>query len=75
MNPRDFYCERIVVRRESKDERTLTELENEVKEISKRIAAIKTWGLTTEVTALAIREMREQIKTLKILMHNKVNEM
>lgn len=74
MNPK-FFEEKIVFVSGEKREKTLSEMETEIRCISERIAELKRWGLSVEVTALAIREMREQIKILKALMHNRVNDL
>lgn len=74
MNPK-FFEEKIVFVSGEKREKSLSEMETEIRCISERIAELKRWGLSVEVTALAIKEMREQIKILKTLMHNRVNDL
>lgn len=73
MNPK--FEERIVFVSGEKRGKTLSEMEAKIRCILERIAELKSWGLSSEVTALAIHEMREQIKILKTLMHNRVDEL
>lgn len=54
---------------------SLSELESAVFEITKKQNYISNCGLSTEVTALAIKELDEQKKELLELMHRKVDEL
>lgn len=54
---------------------SLSELESEVFEITKKQNYISNCGLSAEVTTLAIKELQEQKKELLELMHRKVDEL
>ena len=70
---------RVIMFGQESNEKTrsmsLCELESEVLEITKKQNYISNCGLSTEVTLLAIKELKEQKKELLILMHKKVDKL
>jgi hypothetical protein len=54
---------------------SLSELESAVFEITKKQNYISNCGLSAEVTALAIKELKEQKRELLELMHRKIDEL
>lgn len=54
---------------------SLSELESEVFEITKKQNFISNCGLSEEVTSLAIKELQEQKKDLLDQMHRKIDEL
>ena len=75
MNPRRIYGAFICERESRLEDLSLRELEDRVLEITKKQNYISNCGLSDEVTSLAIKELEEQKKELRKIMHRKVDEL
>ena len=69
----NYYCG--CAREKRLEDLSLRELEDKVREITKKQIYISNCNLSEEVTALAVKELQEQKKELLELMHKKVDEL
>lgn len=75
MNPRRIYGAFVCEREPRLEDLSLRELEDRVFEITKKQNYISNCELSDEVTSLAIKELEEQKKELRKIMHRKVDEL
>lgn len=73
MNPKSRFFMFGMEKEKTVDDLSLTELEREVFEITKKQNSITHWELSSEVTSLVIKELQGKKKDLLEEMHRKVD--
>ena len=75
MNFKNCFCAGFYTRERTPEDYTVGELEDAICEITEKQNYISNCGLSEEVTSLAIKELEQQKKELKEIMHKKVDEL